>query len=107
VTIPTPPDRAQATWINILRWVAFLLACLGIVWDLTNIWWYLSPGPSGEWARLAVAAAVVGGIPSGFFAAIFFFVARNPPTKWRGVILGTAALAITLPILLALYAYWH
>lgn len=107
MTDPAAPTRDHLFWVILLRWVAFLLALLGVVWDGINIWWYLFPGPSGEWARLAVPIAAVGGIPAGGFAALFFFIARRPPTKWRPAILGTAVASAALPILLALYAHWH
>ena len=103
----TDLDAPRLRWIKVLRWIALTLALLGVVWDGINIWWYLFPGPSGEWARLALPIAAVGGIPSGSFAFIFYFIARRPATKLRLPILVAATLAITLPILLALFARWH
>lgn len=103
----TDTDTARLRWIQVLRWIALILAALGVVWDAVNIWWFIFPGPSGEWARLAIPIAAVGGIPAGIFAAIFFFIAWDPPTPLRPVILGLAAASAALPILLALYANWH
>lgn len=103
----TDADATRLRWITVLRWIALTLALLGVVWDGINIWWYIFPGPSGEWARLALPIAAIGGIPAGAFAFIFYAIARRPPTRLRLPIIIAATLSITLPILLALFARWH
>jgi hypothetical protein len=101
------PDPALLRWIILLRWLALTLALLGVAWDLVTGWWYFLPGPSGEWSRLAIFAAAVGGIPAGLFAMLFYIIARKPATKLRLPILSAAALSVLFPILLTLYDRWH
>ncbi|HET7040731.1 MAG TPA: hypothetical protein VFI13_01885 [Gemmatimonadales bacterium] len=100
-------EAERQRWILVLRWVAFLLAALGVVWDAVAGWAYLFPGPSGEWARLAIPVAAIGGIPAGLFAILFWYIGRRPPSKWGRIILLTALLAMGLPFLLALWDRWH
>lgn len=103
----TTPDPALLRWITLLRWVALILAVLGVTWDVVTGWWYFFPGPSGEWSRLAIPAAAVGGIPAGLFALLFYLIARKPATRLRFPILTAAVLSALLPFLLAAYDRWH
>lgn len=103
----TTPDPTLLRWITLLRWVALTLALLGVVWDVVTGWWYFLPGPSGEWSRLAIPAAAVGGIPAGLFALLFYLIARKPVSKLGLPILAAAILSALLPVLLALFDRWH
>lgn len=87
-----------------LRVVALSVALIGVAWDAAAAWWLAFPGPSGEWAALAVPAAWFVGVPCGVLALLVLWLSGSSHSRLRGVAQLAAVLAGLVPVLMSLLA---
>jgi len=87
-----------------LRIAALLAALFGVAWDAAAAWWLAFPGPSGEWAQLAVPAAWTVGVPGGAIALLLLRAAGRSPSRLRLAVQLAAGVSIAIPVLMSLLA---
>ena len=82
-----------------LQLAAIVLGTAAVLWGIVAAYSVAFPGPSGEWAVLAVDVSYVVNIPVGLIAlAVGLFVKRGVASL-RGICIAVSVFALSLPIL--------
>jgi hypothetical protein len=92
---------------TIAQVTALLLACAGVIWGLFAAYAVAFPGPSGEWAILAVYASYVVNVPLGLIAFAIGIAVRQGSARLRRLSIITSLVALSLPILASIISWMH
>ena len=88
-----------------LQLAAVFLGSAAVLWGIAAAYSVAFPGPSGEWAVLAVYASYVVDVPVGLAAlGIGLLVKRGSP-RLRGICIAVSVLALLLPVLSSLISW--
>jgi hypothetical protein len=81
---------------------ALALAALAIAWGLFAVYSLIYPGPSGEWAGLAVLAAYVVNVPVGLAALIVGLAVKRGSPRPRKLCIVFSVIVLCLPVVASL-----
>ncbi len=81
---------------------AIVLAIGAIAWGFFAAAWAAFPGPSGEWAALAVPASFIVNAPVGLLTLALGILADRRSPRLRRLTIISAAMALVLPLAVAL-----
>jgi hypothetical protein len=86
---------------------ALFLASAAILWGIAATYSVAFPGPSGEWAVLAVYASYVVNVPVGLIAfGVGLFVKRGSALL-RRICIVISLVVLCIPILASLISWGH
>jgi hypothetical protein len=80
-----------------LQYCVIALNSAAVVWGLAAILWVVFPGPSGEWAGIAVFAAGIVNIPVGLIALAVGLIIRSGSDRLRRVGVISSIVVLLLP----------
>lgn len=73
-----------------------------VLWGIAAAYSVAFPGPSGEWAGLAVAASYVVNVPAGLAALAVGLAVKKGSARLRRLCIAISVFALSLPILASL-----
>ena len=88
-----------------LQLAAVFLGGVAVLWGIAAAYTVAFPGPSGEWAGLAVFASYVVNVPLGLAALGVGLSVRRGSARLRGTCIAVSVFALFLPILASLIAW--
>jgi hypothetical protein len=95
-------DGVTMNKAKFFQYCVIALTVAGLAWGLVSIWSVLNPGPSGEWAGLAVVAAAVIDIPAGLIALAVALSIRSGSAGLRRVGIVGSIIVLSLPVIASL-----
>ena len=84
---------------------ALFLASAAVLWGIAAACSVAFPGPSGEWAVLAVYASYVVNVPVGLTALGVGLLVKRGSARLRRICIVVALVALWLPILASLISW--
>ena len=90
-----------------LQLAAVFLGSAAVLWGIAAAYSVAFPGPSGEWAALAVYASYVVNVPVGLAALGVGLSVRQGSARLRGMCIAVSVFALLLPILASLISWGH
>ena len=88
-----------------LQLAAVFLGGVAVLWGIAAAYTVAFPGPSGEWAGLAVYASYVVNVLLGLAALGVGLSVRRGSARLRGTCIAVSVFALFLPILASLIAW--
>ena len=90
-----------------LQLAAVFLGGAAVLWGIAAAYSVARPGPSGEWAVLAVYASYVVNVPVGLAALGVGLSVKRGSARLRGMCIAVSFFALLLPILASLISWGH
>lgn len=90
-----------------LQLAAVFLGSAAVLWGIAAAYSVAFPGPSGEWAVLAVYASYVVNVPLGLAALGIGVSVKRGSTRLRGICMAVSVVALLLPILASVISWSH
>lgn len=90
-----------------LQLAAVFLGGAAVLWGIAAAYSVARPGPSGEWAVLAVYASYVVNVPVGLAALGVGLSVKRGSAHLRGMCIAVSFFALLLPILASLISWCH
>lgn len=84
---------------------AIFLASAAVMWGVAAVYSVAFPGPSGEWAKLAVFASYVINVPFGLAAISIGLFVKTGSARLRRICIVVSLVALALPILASLISW--
>jgi hypothetical protein len=91
--------------LNRLKFIQYCVIAINgiaVLWGLAAIWSIVFPGPSGEWAGLAVFAAAIVNVPAGLVALALGLIVRSGSDRLRRIAIISSIVVLFLPALASL-----
>src|SRR5215472_7332627 len=85
--------------------IALILACAAIVWGLGMVYSIAFPGPSGEWAGLAILGAYAVNVPAGLIVLVVGLAMKNGSPHLRRLCIVSSVVTLCLPVLTSLVSW--
>jgi hypothetical protein len=88
-----------------LQLAAVFLGTAAVLWGIAAAYSVVFPGPSGEWAILAVYASYVVNVPTGLAALGVGLSVKRGSARLRAICIAVSVFALFLPILASLISW--
>ena len=85
--------------------MALILACAAILWGFGMVYSIAFPGPSGEWAGLAILGAYAVNIPAGLVALAIGLELKHGSPHLRRLCIVSSVVALCFPVLTSLVSW--
>ena len=84
---------------------AIFLASAAVLWGIAAAYSVAFPGPSGEWANLAVFASYAINVPVGLAAISIGLFVKTGSARLRRICVVVSLVALALPVLASLISW--
>jgi hypothetical protein len=90
-----------------IQLVALILASAAVLWGIAAAYSVAFPGPSGEWAGVAVYASYLVNVPIGLLTLIIGWAVRQGSARLRRACIVVSLVVLSFPILASLISWSH